>query len=163
MVVQLQRQPAAAAAAPRAQVQLRAATWRMCAVQALLACAALAAAAPPQQQQQQCSQPRQGEPGAITDLTVPVRAGLPVWEQAAGLRRNWRALSQSQEEGEVVNQVCALRPPCPSLCTRLNYRLGGAVAALTCTKPFQLQCSSQSASYTPNIQGSLSTTESLLL
>lgn len=38
------------------------------------------------------------------DLTVPVQAGLPAWERTTGLRRNWRALSQSIAEGDVVNQ-----------------------------------------------------------
>lgn len=40
----------------------------------------------------------------MIDLTVPIRAGMPVWESPSGLRRNWRSLSQSQAEGDVVYQ-----------------------------------------------------------
>jgi len=49
---------------------------------------------------QQC----QSGGGTIIDITVPVKAGLPMWEQTAGLPRHWRSLSQSQAEGDVVSQ-----------------------------------------------------------
>lgn len=40
----------------------------------------------------------------LIDLTVPIRAGMPTWESARGLPRSWRALSQSQAAGDVVDQ-----------------------------------------------------------
>ena len=88
----------AAAADPSlvARAALAAVLWWCC-----CCLPALAAAAPASEQ---CATATSGGGGAIIDLTVPVRAGLPVWEQKGGLSRHWRALSQSKAEGDVVNQ-----------------------------------------------------------
>lgn len=65
-------------------------------------CASCAAAA---DAAQQCtSEASKCSINSIIDLTVPVQAGMPSWERATGLPRNWRALSQSIDEGDVVNQ-----------------------------------------------------------
>jgi hypothetical protein len=87
---------------PLAAAALTAVLWWCCCCSSWLAAAA-AAAAGAAPAGQQCTTPTGGG-GAIIDLTVPVRAGLPVWEQKGGLSRHWRALSQSKEEGDVVNQ-----------------------------------------------------------
>ncbi|KAF8060337.1 CYL3 [Scenedesmus sp. PABB004] len=45
-----------------------------------------------------------GAHGELIDITLAVRAGMPVWEQRGGLFKAWRALHQSIAEGDVVNQ-----------------------------------------------------------
>ena len=62
------------------------------------------AAAAAQPSPAECAAAGGGEPGTIIDITAPVRAGLPAWERAGGLPRNWIARSLSQDEGDVVNQ-----------------------------------------------------------
>lgn len=45
----------------------------------------------------------QGAPTYI-DVTVPVAAGLPVFQSAFGLPKNWRSQHQDISEGDVCNQ-----------------------------------------------------------
>lgn len=42
--------------------------------------------------------------GALLDLTVPLRAGVPLFGRTDGLPRSWRARSQEIDQGDVVNQ-----------------------------------------------------------
>jgi hypothetical protein len=41
---------------------------------------------------------------SFIDITVPVSAGMPVFQSANGLAKNWRSQHQVKSEGDVCNQ-----------------------------------------------------------
>jgi hypothetical protein len=41
---------------------------------------------------------------SFIDITVPVSAGMPVFQSANGLAKNWRSQHQVMKEGDVCNQ-----------------------------------------------------------
>lgn len=41
---------------------------------------------------------------SFIDITVPVSAGMPVFQSATGLAKNWRSQHQVMREGDVCNQ-----------------------------------------------------------